>query len=556
VDEDVTEREMQFEASDLEAVDLWIRSQPRHAQLVFRQSGDKVQRDVYMDTADWALYRAGFSLRVRRKGEAAEATLKALAKPKDGLHARREITQKLASEAEPLAEGPGEVSARVRLAAAGKPLRTLFEVVNRRRTIDIERGAIRLAEIALDDAQVVVEGVSRQAFLRVEIEEVEPGGLERIGSFVEALKAANGLVATGVSKFETGLAAAALNPEQGFDLGSMTLSAEASSGEYAYALLRKLFTAMLNHEPGTRLGEDPEELHDMRVATRRMRAAMSTFRPVLPARFEAMRGELKWLATCLGDVRDVEVQIEWLEAVQRGSAWEDATAVGPLIEERRERWSLERRKLLEALDSRRYRELVDDLTAVLRKADQVQGEAAMPIRQYGRRVLKNRHRQFRREAEGLEPDSDPHLYHLARIRGKKLRYTAEALTPVFGEPVAALVTSIKAAQDLLGEHQDRAVAIGWLRQVALSDGAWPPLTLVRLGELAEGNRHRMAELREEWPETYTDVEKRWKAWRRALRKGRKKDEGAAKKPDAVEAATPEVAAQRPLSMFRRFFSRR
>jgi CHAD domain-containing protein len=400
----------------------------------------------------------------------------------------------------------------------------------------------------------MVDGVSRQSFLRVEIEEAEHGGLEQISTFIEALQAANSLVLTEVSKFETGLAAAELHPEQGFDLGYMTLSAEASSGEYAFALLRKLFTAMLNHEPGTRLGEDPEELHDMRVATRRMRAAMSTFRPVLPARFEAVRGELKWLATCLGNVRDVEVQIEWLDAVQRRSGWEDATAVGPLIEERRERWALERKELLEALDSERYIKLLEDLTAILREGDQGQGEAATPVRQYGPRVLKKRHRQFRREAEGLEPGSDPHLYHLARIRGKKLRYTAEALTPVFGEPVAELVTSIKAAQDLLGEHQDRAMAIGWLRQVAVSDRAWPPLTLVRLGELAEGSRHRMAELREEWPETFEEVEKRWKAWRRALRKGRKKDAGPVKKLDAI-AAAPEVAVQRPLSIFRRFFSR-
>ncbi|MGE0057600.1 MAG: CHAD domain-containing protein [Dehalococcoidia bacterium] len=548
--QDVTERELQFETHDLEAVDGWIRSQPRHAQLSFRSTGEKIQHDTYFDTTDWAIYRGGYSLRVRRRGEAAEATLKALGKAKNGFHSRREITQRL-PDAAGAWETAGEVTTRVQAMTAGKPVRPLFEIVNRRRTVAIERDGVELAEISLDDAQILVDGTARRTFARVEIEESTAGGLEQAESFIEALREAGGLLPTDTSKFELGLVTAELQAGQGFDLGYVVLSPEASSGEYAYALLRKLFTAMLNHEPGTRLGEDPEELHDMRVATRRLRAAMSTFRDVLPARFERMRAELKWIAGCLGEVRDVEVQLEWLEAIQRQSGWEDATAVGPLIEERRERWSVERTRLLEALNSERYRALVDDLTAMLREGDEGQGAAAAPVRQYGRKVLRKRHRQFKREVSDLTPESDPHLYHLARIRAKKLRYAAEALTEVYGEPVTGLVTAIKAAQDLLGEHQDKAVAIGWLRQTALSDRAWPPLTLVRLGELAEGSRYRMAELRREWPETFAAVEKQWRQLRRATRKGGKPRES--KKP--VEEAPPSVAVQRPLSIFRRFFTR-
>jgi CHAD domain-containing protein len=253
-------------------------------------------------------------------------------------------------------------------------------------------------------------------------------------------------------------------------------------------------------------------------------------------------------------VRDIDVQLEWLEAVQRASGWEDATAVGPLIEERREQQSVSRIRLLEALDSSRYRALVDDLTAMMRQGDPGQGDATIPVEQFGRRVLKKRHRQFKRAAKDLKPDADPHLYHLARIRGKKLRYTAEALTPVFGEPLAEVVASIKAAQDLLGEHQDKVIAIAWLRQIALADRAWPPLTLVRLGELTEGCRHRMAELRGDWPDIYDDFRKRWKGWRRSLRRSREKRAGARKKEPAA-VSPPPVAVQRPLSIFRRFFSR-
>lgn len=551
---DVTERELQFETHDLEAVALWIRSQPRHAQLSFRSTGEKVQQDTYLDTADWAVYRAGFSLRLRRRGDSGEVTLKALTKAKNGFHSRREISQRLSDVTGTWEAAEGEVSARVRAMTAGKPLRPLFEVVNRRRTVDIEREGVGLAEISLDDAQVMVDGAAKRSFCRVEIEESGAGGLEQAESFIDALRDAGELTPTDISKFELGLASAELQPGLAFDLGYTDLSPEASSGEYAYALLRRLFTAMLNHEPGTRLGEDPEELHDMRVATRRLRAAMSTFGDALPARFERMRAELKWIATGLGEVRDVEVQLEWLEEIQRQSGWEDATAIGPLIEERRERWSVERTRLLEALDSQRYRALIDDLTTVLREGDEGQGEAATPVRQYGRKVLRKRRRQFKDEAAALTPESDPHLYHLARIRAKKLRYAGEALTDVYGEPAADLVTAIKAAQDLLGEHQDKAVAIGWLRQTALSDRAWPPLTLVRLGELAEGSRYRMLELRREWPETFASVEKQWRQLRRATRKSGKQRESGKKKVE--EAPVTAVAVQRPLSIFRRFFARR
>ncbi len=548
---DVEERELQFEAADIDAVDRWIRSQPRHAQLTFRAGSDKVQNDVYFDTEDWALFRAGYSLRVRRKGDAGEATLKALSKSKGGLASRREITQVLPHGDAGLDGSEGDVSNRVRLVSAGRPLRPLFEIVNRRRTIDIEHDTANLAEISLDDAQVLVDGTSRRSFSRVEVEETTAGGLEAASSFIDALQAAFDLVPAEKSKFEIGLESAELQPSQVFNFGYRELSPESTTGEYAYALLRRLFSTMLNHEPGTRLGEDPEELHDMRVATRRMRAAMSTFRPALPGRFEKARAELKWIAACLGEVRDVEVQLEWLDEMQRTSSWEDATAVGPLIEERRERWALERTRLLEALDSERYHAMAEELAAILREGDPGQGQAAMPVKQFGRRVLKKRRRQFRREAEDLTSDSDPHLYHLARIRGKKLRYASEALTDVFGEPAVGLVTAIKHAQDVLGEHQDKAVAITWLRLTALSDRAWPPLTLVRLGELTEGCRHRMAELRAEWPETYANVEKAWKPLRRSFRRGRPEHTQRSSRNDAV--APQEQAVQRPLSIFRRWF---
>jgi CHAD domain-containing protein len=195
--------------------------------------------------------------------------------------------------------------------------------------------------------------------------------------------------------------------------------------------------------------------------------------------------------------------------------------------------------------------LVADLTAALRECGN--GEAALPIRQYGRRVLTKRYRQFEREADNVTLDSEPALYHAARIRVKRLRYTVDALTAVYGRRAGELVIELKALQDLLGEHQDCAVAIEWLRQTALSDRKWPALTLVRTGELMEQRRHHMAELREAWPSALEAVEKRWRPLRRATRKAARSGDGALElKAEAAAVAPPEP---RPLSFFQRFFGR-
>ena len=86
-------------------------------------------------------------------------------------------------------------------------------------------------------------------------------------------------------------------------------------GELAFAVLRRQLAVLRAKEPGTRLGEDPEELHDMRVATRRLRAALSLFEGVLPVRAQVFREELGWLGRLLGAVRDLDVQLQGLAAM-------------------------------------------------------------------------------------------------------------------------------------------------------------------------------------------------------------------------------------------------
>ena len=142
-------------------------------------------------------------------------------------------------------------------------------------------------------------------------------------------------------------------------------------GELAYAVLRRQLAVLRAKEPGTRLGEDPEELHDMRVATRRLRAALALFADVLPVRAQVFREELGWLGGVLGAVRDLDVQQEGLADMADATAGWSAGArpedhdplaeLSALLERERD---AARADMLGALDSVRWERLARGLSAM------------------------------------------------------------------------------------------------------------------------------------------------------------------------------------------------
>jgi len=291
---DHEEIEWQLEAVDLGLVDNWLKEHPSGAGVAIVPGRASELADVYYDTEDWGLYRAGYALRVRRDGESAEATMKARVPAEGGLRRRREISEPIEG-IETLKGISGPVGERVRRLAGSADLRPLFEVRTRRRTyalltetpssgeiVEDTSGNIRrqnseqdaiVAEIALDESEIFANGGASTHLSRVEVEVGSDAAIhDGVGDFVEVLREALKLRPTRRSKFRTGLSVAGLSPEVAPDLGPTQIDATLSCGEVAFAILRRHFAAMVAHEPGVRLGEDPEELHDMRVATRRLRA--------------------------------------------------------------------------------------------------------------------------------------------------------------------------------------------------------------------------------------------------------------------------------------------
>jgi CHAD domain-containing protein len=543
---DDRELEWQFDALDLRPVVRWLDEHADAEQLTITPAGTVNQVDVYLDTDDRRFHRAGYTLRLRgiarRAGAGGELTLKALGSTPatDGLRVRREVSEQL-ERADPalLGQADGPVGERVRAVAGKRRVEPLFEVRTRRRVYSVGVDGSPHGELALDETSIKLPTGGAPARLRrVELEAPEAAA-DALLPFVEGLRAACGLQPAGLSKYEAGLLSAGLAAPGAETFGPTTIDPEAPIGAVARAVLRRQFSAMLAHEPGTRLGDDIEELHDMRVATRRLRAALSLFSDALPATAEKLREELGWVGRTLGSVRDLDVQLEqldeWLTALPEADR-EALDALRGLLEVQR---TAARSEMLTALDSRRYQTFVDRFGRMLRSARTPRtGPPAVPARAAAPELIESRFRRFRKAARRIEQHSPSSDYHRVRIRAKRLRYALEFLADLYPANTRPMIKRLVAVQDLLGLHQDGDVAIERLRRIVAERGeALPPATVFAMGEIAERYRRTGAELRAQFPSLYGRVKgKSWKALRREIEEQRPWDDGHARAEPVTEPA--------------------
>ena len=261
---------------------------------------------------------------------------------------------------------------------------------------------------------------------------------------------------------------------------------------------------------------DPEDVHKSRVATRRLRAEIRLLRPLLVRSVvDHLNDELKWLATALGEVRDIDVRLEDLE--QRVAALGPADTAGGrqllagLLIER----EAANARLLAVIESPRYGALVDDLVAAaadppLRPGDR---RAAAPARSVLPPLVGKRWAHLRDGVAQLDDNPSVEALHEIRKRAKKLRYAAELATPVVGKPATKMAEAAEGLQGVLGEHHDASDAEAWLRHHAIVSGS-PSLALTA-GELIAGEHDRADRFRHQWPVMWRRLKK--KARRRWLK---------------------------------------
>ena len=264
---------------------------------------------------------------------------------------------------------------------------------------------------------------------------------------------------------------------------------DASPSEALALAIREQARRMLVHDPGTRLGEDIEDLHQLRVATRRLRAYLRAARPIVDRAWaEELRAELGWLGSALGPARDLDVLVARLEEDAAGLD-ADAAAGQRLVASLEPERASAREAVLAALSSDRYLALLDRLEGVA--VDAVPpGSKDVSLRELASREL----RRTRRAAARLPAEPADAELHELRIRAKRVRYALELAEHELGKRGARAIRAAKAVQDVLGEHQDSTVAEHRVRALA---AAHPELGLA-VGRIVDSERARRAAARATW----------------------------------------------------------
>ena len=268
---------------------------------------------------------------------------------------------------------------------------------------------------------------------------------------------------------------------------------------------------LVSHDPIARVGEEPEGVHQARVAVRRLRSDLRTFRPLLDRDWaEALRVELRWLGRLLAPVRDAEVlaarlheRIDGMVALELASA---KVLLDGLEADRLEA----RRRLLGGLDSRRYEELVLCLVRAALAPVPRTGLVDRPAVDLGS-LMDRPWANLSKRTAALGSGSSDAALHATRVDAKRVRYGAEALAPVFGKRATRFASAAEALQEVLGEHQDAVVAMAWLADRGIeADDQTVAFTAGRVAELEAGSRARA---RKRWPKAWKRLERSQRFWR-------------------------------------------
>lgn len=185
--------------------------------------------------------------------------------------------------------------------------------------------------------------------------------------------------------------------------------------------------------------DDPEAVHDMRVAARRMREAIRCFSVFLPLGLATLGPELQWIFQSLGAVRDLDIALPKLA--------ED----GELLEGAGSMRSDAKTQLVAGLNSSRFQAMVDALQRNLGGVDTWPSIGAVPILAVAPDLTRDRHKGLLKAGDHLDT---PELVHGFRKKAKRLRYTLEFFRDIYGRPSEKLIASLKELQDVLGERQD------------------------------------------------------------------------------------------------------
>lgn len=494
--------------------------------------------DTYLDTESWQILAGGYFCRRRLSEGRVLITIKQVQTATDAVHRREEfeVGLKRYSPASSWPESPARK--KVLELSQGAPLLAMLELRQHRTTRLVGDETRPLAEISLDVVHIGghTTPVGERVYFEVEVELKNDGSEADLAAIAAELKTAWGLEPESRSKFQRALEAAREEREQERSVPSPEveletkepcapeeelsasedesrppvekapkrkgkrhkdmflgdglevlerpgLKADDTMAEAARKTLLYHLQKMMLHEPGTRDGEDPEELHDMRVATRRMRAAMRVFEGHLAmAQFKPFLKVMRETGRELGAVRDLDVFMIKTQNYIDSLPSEERGGLDPLVEA----WKVERERargeLLGFLDRGDYQHFKEKFEAFLRTPGAGAGRTrgadggpaptrvgdVLPGVLFDRLALVKAY-----DVPISQPEAPLAVFHQLRITSKGLRYTLEFFREVLGPDSKLLIDRTKQVQDHLGDLQDAVVTCDVLLGF-LGSGTWGP----------------------------------------------------------------------------------
>jgi CHAD domain-containing protein len=413
---------------------------------------------TYFDTADGRLARHHITLRRRTGGEDGGWHLKLPA-------AQDERTEVRAPLGRATRKVPAALAREVRALVRNRPLLPIAVLQTtrvERRLLDGDGNALAaVADDTVHGQRLGDEAAAVSTWREVEVELLD-GDRSLLDAVSDRLRRAGLKPSPSRSKLAR-LLADSPQPSPPAVPNKASRARRASAGAVVLAHLLDQVDRLVLHDRGARLDE-PDAVHQMRVATRRLRSALATYRPLLDrGRTDPVRGELKWLGQILGGARDAEV-LHW-RLQDLLAAQPEELVLGPVGRRVDVQLGARHRAahadLVAALDGERYLQLLDTLDDLVADPP-LTARAGKPAGKELPALVGAAAGRVERAARAVADDSTPGArdrgLHEVRKSAKRARYAAETAVPVAGDPATELADRMEALQDLLGEHQDSVAA--------------------------------------------------------------------------------------------------
>ncbi len=473
--------------------------------------------DRYFDTSDWSILRAGWTYRSRERRGHQKLTLKSLGSKRGAVFTRDEIEQPLPDRLPPR-NGilpPGPVQKRLAEIVNGMRWRELFRVQSRRTVFAVTVPGNEATRLELDLYRTHISATKanpkasgRLDFTELELE-LETGDAEAVETLANMLRDQVGLVPAQLSKFERGIQAAGLSTTgDEKQQRARRLEEEDPVLDIVYRHFQRQVGALKLHQPRAWEGLDPAGVHQMRVAIRRTRAVLRTFRHMLPMKVEdQLSVELRCLERHLGQARDADV---CMDAFVRHEAALDETDTAAI-----QLYEIHLRKttadaytlLVEVLASERYAMLIEYLESFVATGPTGKMKSdfgGLRISDCANEYIHRTLRIILRHGNRISENSTARQLHKLRIKAKRLRYLLDFFSADNSKKWARLITVTRELQDLLGGHQDAIMVRERLMDYAnlIRPRNASPDFLIPIGRLMQHEEDRAVDCRRRFPEIW------------------------------------------------------